>query len=295
MWMACVSSNFHLLGWAGWCAIGKPNSSMSHWLCSNVQAKTPPTDLIWCQTSVFSIIPIASVPIPINLQAAQCTHLAATHRDHFGFMAAQCHSPSLSVMWQFVHCWWLIICLSAWMFEVWAVQLLLWAQQDGATWLFGLLRADSNMTLPFRWHLWWIFVSEDTSSAWWISSRSTHSTPAEAVSETQWRSLWFGTWERLSGATGCRGMALHMGLVDCWILDSLKPRLTRIFSPWTCSRILQTDPLQPLSHPTDFRNRPLIIYSELHRTQGIVLILLRRRCEFWIWTSKPVTRRWTSE
>ena len=98
-----------------------------------------------------------------------------------------------------------------------------------------------------------------------------------------------------SWSAPCRGMALPIGLVDCWILDSLKPRLTRISPPWTCSRILLEDPLQPLSHPSDFRNRPLIIYSELHRTQGIVLILLRRRCEFWIRTSKPVTRRWTSE
>ena len=75
-------------------------------------------------------------------------------------------------------------------------------------------------------------------------------------------------WSHSSRGGACRGMALPMGLVDCWILDSLKPRLTRISPPWTCSRILQTDPLQPLSHPTDFRNRPLIIYSELHRTQS---------------------------
>ena len=46
-----------------------------------------------------------------------------------------------------------------------------------------------------------------------------------------------------------------------WLLNSksLKPGLTRIFSSWTCSRILHEDPLQPLSHPSDFGNRPLII------------------------------------
>ena len=66
-------------------------------------------------------------------------------------------------------------------------------------------------------------------------------------------------WSHSSRGGACRGMALPMGLVDCWILDSLKPGLTRIFSPWTCSRISQKDPLQPLAHPTDFRNQPLII------------------------------------
>ena len=87
---------------------------------------------------------------------------------------------------------------------------------------------------------------------------------AEAMKMTKRTRKWFHS----ARGGACHGMALPTCLVDCWILDSLKLGLTRIFPSWSCSKILPKDPLQPPSHPIEFRNRPLIIYLELHLTQG---------------------------